>query len=285
MTSRVRGVVVFAASCPFAATEDSEFECLSVLHEHSQDVKCVRWNPSRAGELASCGYDDSIRFWAEAPDDGSGDYDDEWRCTATLSAHSNTVWAVAFHRENADRFASCSDDLTIRIWQSDSQSGGQSSSSGGGNRSSGSGSGGYRNVCTLSGHHARCIFALDWSPTGGFLASGGADDAIVIFRERCDDGLAADTSASLGACAYEVALRLDRAHDADVNCLAWAPARVTAGASVSASTSASSSSSSSTSGSDGGGDSVSANSASGRVLASASDDGTVKIWRFLAPDV
>lgn len=270
-------VLFLAASCPFAATEDSEFECLSVLHEHSQDVKCVRWNPSRAGELASCGYDDSIRFWSEAPDDGSGDYDDEWRCTATLSAHSNTVWAVAFHRENADRFASCSDDLTIRIWQSDSQSGGQSSSSSGGG---GGGSGGYRNVCTLSGHHARCIFALDWSPTGGFLASGGADDAIVIFRERCDDGMVADASASLGACAYEVALRLDRAHDADVNCLAWAPARVTAGASASAS--------SSSSPSGGSGDSASANSqsgASGRVLASASDDGTIKIWRFLAPEV
>jgi WD40 repeat protein len=263
-----------------AATEDSEFECLSVLHEHSQDVKCVRWNPSRAGELASCGYDDSIRFWAEAPDDGSGDYDDEWRCTATLSAHSNTVWAVAFHRENADRFASCSDDLTIRIWQAAAASSVSSSSV----PPPDARSSGYRNVCTLSGHHARCIFALDWSPTGGFLASGGADDAIVIFRERCgdDSGQSAAAASASGECAYEVALRLDRAHDADVNCLAWAPARVTAGTSASANASASAS----TDAGDGTfANTNSATDAGGRVLASASDDGTIKIWRFLAPDV
>ena len=32
--------------CSFAVINDGEdFECVSVLHEHTQDVKCVRWHP------------------------------------------------------------------------------------------------------------------------------------------------------------------------------------------------------------------------------------------------
>jgi hypothetical protein len=30
-----------------AAIDEGEFECVSVLHEHTQDVKCVRWHPAR----------------------------------------------------------------------------------------------------------------------------------------------------------------------------------------------------------------------------------------------
>jgi hypothetical protein len=36
-------------------------------------------------------------------------------------------------------------------------------------------------VATLSGHHSRTIFSVDWSASG-FIASGGADNAIVIFK-------------------------------------------------------------------------------------------------------
>ena len=26
--------------------EDEDYECMSVIHSHTQDVKCVRWHPS-----------------------------------------------------------------------------------------------------------------------------------------------------------------------------------------------------------------------------------------------
>jgi WD40 repeat protein len=39
-----------------------------VLHGHSQDVKCVKWHPSR-DLLFSSSYDDTIKVWAEDDDD------------------------------------------------------------------------------------------------------------------------------------------------------------------------------------------------------------------------
>lgn len=66
---------------------DSDFECLSVLQEHTQDVKMVLFNPQRE-MLASASYDDTIKLWV-------GDEDD-WYCADTLKGHGSTVWAVDF---------------------------------------------------------------------------------------------------------------------------------------------------------------------------------------------
>ena len=57
-------------------------------------------------------------------------------------------------------------------------------------------------------------------------------------------------------CQYECCFTLERAHTADVNCVAWAPAVAAAYADASSS-----------------------------LLATASDDGTVKLWRFTPPEV
>jgi WD40 repeat protein len=73
-----------------------DFDCVAVLHDHTQDVKCVKWHPQRE-ELVSCGYDDTIRFWSEVEDD-------DWHCSAALQAHQSTVWAVAFNKQDPNVF-------------------------------------------------------------------------------------------------------------------------------------------------------------------------------------
>merc|ERR1711963_938221 len=86
---------------------DKDFECLSVLHGHSGDVKAVRWYPS--GEyLFSCGYDDTIKIWQEGGDD--------WYCVDTIEEHKSTVWSMSFDH-SGERFVSCSDDKTCFIWK------------------------------------------------------------------------------------------------------------------------------------------------------------------------
>ncbi|ONM52648.1 Protein CIA1 [Zea mays] len=90
----------------------NEFECVSVLPGHTQDVKMVQWHPI-LDILVSVSYDNSIRVWA-------GDGDDEWHCVQTLTeanncGHSSTVWALSFNLKG-DRMVTCSDDQTLKIW-------------------------------------------------------------------------------------------------------------------------------------------------------------------------
>ena len=67
--------------------DDSDFECISVLQEHAQDVKMVVWHPTD-DILASASYDDTIKIWKED--------DDDWYCSDTLLGHTSTVWACDF---------------------------------------------------------------------------------------------------------------------------------------------------------------------------------------------
>lgn len=46
------------------ADAQADFECVSVLHQHEQDVKFVSWHPNR-DLLFSASYDDTIRVWGE----------------------------------------------------------------------------------------------------------------------------------------------------------------------------------------------------------------------------
>ncbi|KAL0910731.1 hypothetical protein M5K25_018814 [Dendrobium thyrsiflorum] len=90
----------------------NEFDCVAVLQGHTQDVKMVQWHP-HLDALVSVSYDNSIRIWIE-----DGDLND-WSCVQTLgetsSGHSSTVWALSFS-SGGDRMVTCSDDLTMKIW-------------------------------------------------------------------------------------------------------------------------------------------------------------------------
>ncbi|KAK1300960.1 hypothetical protein QJS10_CPB13g01587 [Acorus calamus] len=198
----------------------NEFECVSVLQGHTQDVKMVQWHPS-ADVLVSVSYDNSIKVWAE-----DGDSDD-WHCIQTLGqsccGHSSTVWALSFN-STGDRMVTCSDDLTLKIWDtSDNPS-----------QTSSGRCGSWKHLCTLSGYHDRTVFSVHWSSTG-IIASGAADDAIRLFIENKDS--------SIDGLSYKLLLKKEKAHDMDVNSVQW-------------------------------------NSKEPELLASASDDGTIKIWRL-----
>ena len=87
--------------------QDNDFECLSVLHGHEQDVKCVRFHP-REDVLFSASYDDTVRVWEEE--------DDDWACVATLRGHTSTVWGLAVGPRD-DGLVSCSDDASLIVWK------------------------------------------------------------------------------------------------------------------------------------------------------------------------
>nr|A8IZG4.1 RecName: Full=Probable cytosolic iron-sulfur protein assembly protein CIAO1 homolog [Chlamydomonas reinhardtii] len=190
-----------------------EFECVDVKQGHSQDVKAVTWHPS--GELlVSAGYDDTIKLWT---------YDgDEWGCAQTLggtgTGHESTVWDVCWDPVSRARLASCSDDLTLRLWESRAAPTSTPASA-----PAGAAAAGFvpsrpdlRCAVTLSGHHRRTVFSLDWAPTG-LIATGDGDDSILAEEEA--SGLLTQPGGQWGCWA-----RVAKAHGADVNCVRWNPA-------------------------------------------------------------
>mmetsp|Transcript_19691 Transcript_19691/g.62618 ORF Transcript_19691/g.62618 Transcript_19691/m.62618 type:complete len:240 (+) Transcript_19691:253-972(+) len=178
------------------ASPGNEFDCVDVKQGHGQDVKMVRWHPS--GEiLASASYDDTIKLWQ---DDGEGE---EWCCVQTLEGlgvgHTSTVWAISFE-SGGRRMVSCSDDLTIKVWDCTAQAGGRQPL--------------WRCAATLSGYHKRTIFCVDWGQLNGLVTSCGADDTIRVFKE---DG-------SNNSQNFFLVHEAHKAHAGDINCVRWSPA-------------------------------------------------------------
>eukprot|EP00762_Andalucia_godoyi_P000977 ANDGO_03810.mRNA.1 hypothetical protein len=211
-----------------------DFECASMLFGHSQDVKHVAWSPVDL-VLVSASYDDTVRVWVE---EGGHDF----AVDQVIQAHASTVWDVAFkpaaHEDDADAdadaaavqytptLATCSDDCTVKIWERSSSK-------------LGFGKAQFRCVCTLSGFHDRPVYSVSWSRDGDKLASGGGDDSICVFK-RPDGPQSQGNDSGEG---WYLDHRQARAHNSDVNCVAWNPKNAS-------------------------------------LLASCSDDAMISLWRY-----
>jgi len=194
---------------------DEEYETVAVLQEHEGDVKCVAWHPEE--ELVASGsYDDEVRLWREDVDD--------WGCVAVLRGHGSTVWAVEWEGvkkgEGEDggegevgggpRLASCSDDLTIRVWRRVPKERAPQQ-----NRlsiiRSGSIEEEWVEETRLPHEHVRPIYSISWSKKTGLMVSAGGDGKIVVYQEGKENG------------AWTVIAQIDGAHDvAEVNHVCWA---------------------------------------------------------------
>lgn len=252
--SRDKSVWIWAAATASGAdpTESREYECLSVLNGHTQDVKICRFHPVD-GSLISASYDNSLKVWREE--------DDDWYCTETLQAHSSTVWSVAFDpTSNGNRMASASDDRSIVLWIKGAANTTTATTTDENTLAASKSGSGWRVASVRKDAHARCIYSLDWS-TQGKLASAGADDAICIWETTAaapattataGEAVPAAAAAASAAAAPDAAdassgltlLYTQRnAHSGDVNCVSWNPTNPS-------------------------------------LLCSAGDDGAIKIWRF-----
>ena len=198
--------------------EDNEFECAAVLNAHAQDVKKVCWHPN-ADVVASASYDNSVKLFRED--------DDDWACFASLNSHESTVWSLSFDA-TGKRLATCSDDRTVKIWK-EYLPGNEFNIATPENEPV------WKCVTTLSGVHNRAVYDIDWCHQTGLIATACGDDAIRIFGQD----LASDPNAP----DFQLLACVPRAHEQDVNSVAWNP--VVPG-----------------------------------LLASCSDDMSIKIWQF-----
>jgi len=64
---------------------DFEFSVNAILSGHTQDVKYVKWHPTK-NLLYSASYDNTIKCWSYS------DAMDDWVCEYTMNGHQSTVW-------------------------------------------------------------------------------------------------------------------------------------------------------------------------------------------------
>jgi cytosolic iron-sulfur protein assembly protein CIAO1 len=219
--------------------EPDAFETVAVLQEHSADVKCVAWHPAE-DLLASGSYDDTVRLYREDVDD--------WVCCTVLEGHGATVWCVAFEpvgavglvpdgekqkeflearAESGPRLASCSDDLSVRIWRRVHKAQTTVPALPSIIRAA-SVEEEWREEVRLPVAHERSIYAVSWSAVTGRIVSTGGDGRIVVYGEAWRS---ADTESKAGLpweslTEWQVLAVLDNAHGVyEINHVCWTERR------------------------------------------------------------
>uniref|UniRef100_A0A5B6YYT4 Probable cytosolic iron-sulfur protein assembly protein CIAO1 homolog n=1 Tax=Davidia involucrata TaxID=16924 RepID=A0A5B6YYT4_DAVIN len=241
-----------------------DFECVSTLEGHENEVKSVSWNAS-GSLLATCGRDKSVWIWEVLPGN-------EFECVSVLQGHTQDVKMVQWH-PSMDVLFSCSYDNTLKVWIEDGDSDD------------------WHCVQTLgesNDGHSSTVWALSFNADGDKMVtcsddltvkiwgaditrmqSGGGyapwkhlctlsgyhDRTIfsvhwsregVIASGAADDAIRLFVESNDGLVdgpMCKLLLKKDKAHDMDINSVQWS-------------------------------------SAENRLLASASDDGTIKIWEL-----
>ncbi|KAL3358168.1 hypothetical protein AABB24_015354 [Solanum stoloniferum] len=270
---------LLAAGCSDATTViwknvgDHAYERIYTLKGHENEVRSVSWDMVGL-LLATCGGDKSIWIWEALPGN-------EFDCASVLQGNTEDVKIVQWDDNNA--LFSVSSDNTIKVWKETSYNSGDwrciktlgesdrehtsavlSLSFSKDRRRMVSCSDGltikiycdrdytelWSHICTLSGYHDTTIFAVDWlRELLRWVPEEEDQDPEIYASAGADDAIhifIEDKDNEVDGLSFKQLLKKEKAHETNINSVKW-------------------------------------HSGDKRRLASASDDGTVKIWEFVCP--
>ncbi|XP_020114861.1 protein CIA1 [Ananas comosus] len=236
----------------------NDFECVATLEGHENEVKSVSWSASGL-LLATCGRDKTVWLWEVQPGN-------EYECVSVLQGHSQDVKMVQWH-PNLDILVSVSYDNSIKVWAEDGDSDDWHC---------------VRTLNEASSGHSSTVWALSFNTTGDRMVTCSDDLTLKIWNTGLEDydswrhlctlsgyhdrtifsvhwsseGVIASGAADDAMCLfvenqdhsvdeapYILLLKKEKAHDMDVNSVRWSPKEPS-------------------------------------LLASASDDGVIKLWEL-----
>ncbi|XP_042389082.1 protein CIA1-like [Zingiber officinale] len=237
-----------------------DFVCVTTLEGHDNEVKSVAWSAS-GSLLATCARDKTVWIWEMQPGN-------EFECVSVLQGHTQDVKMVQWH-PFLEVLVSVSYDNSIKVWTEDGDDDDWQCA---------------QTITEASSGHTSTVWALSFNSSGDKMATCGDDltlklwgtssgisngieswqhlstlsgyhDRTIFSVHWSREGLIASGAGDdairifyesrdmVDQLSYKMLLKKEKAHEMDVNCVQWNPKEA-------------------------------------MLLASASDDGTIKIWEL-----